>query len=194
MTSRFLALLCLLIAASAVHAQTDSRLQTKPHYQLYGGWTWLSNSFNGLPGNQHPLDGWEASIAFQDWHNFRFKVDTFRYGGTNLGAPQHALFILAGGQYTVPIRRERLFGEALFGTAGLPKNWGPNQTTGNTASVGTLVGGGLDTPLSRRFSWRAKIDYQYSYFSLVDSLNVPYRIPGLPTHFLHTSTGLVWNF
>ncbi len=99
-----IAILCL---ASFLHAQSE----VPARYQIYGGYTFLSNSFNGVPGSHQPLNGWDASIAFASWHGLRFKLDTFGYNGTNLGAPQHAFFILAGGQYTWRVRRESIFGE-----------------------------------------------------------------------------------
>lgn len=194
MVRRLFSLLALLFAVSALHAQSEAPSAPKPHYLLYGGYTWISNSWNGLPGDHHPLNGWDASLAFPDWHNLRFKIDTFRYSGTNLGAPQHGLFILGGGQYSVRVRRESIFVEGMFGTGGLNKNWGPNQTTGNTASAAALVGGGVDTAITRRLAFRVKADYQYSYFSLVNTLNIPYRVSGLPTNFAHISSGLVLNF
>jgi hypothetical protein len=33
------------------------------HYQIYGGYTWLSNSFNGFEGARQPLNGWDRQSA-----------------------------------------------------------------------------------------------------------------------------------
>jgi hypothetical protein len=85
--------------------------------------------------------------------------------------------------------------EGLMGTGGANKSWGTNNAIGQTASFASLVGGGLDTPLTRRFAFRVSGGYQYSYFALESPvLLVPYRIPGLPTDFGRISSGLVWQF
>jgi len=183
----FLLFLCL---PSIVSAQPEAPAR----YQIYGGYTRLSNSFNGIPGSEQPLNGWDAAVAFPAWHNLRFKIDTFGYHGTNLGAPQNAFFIMGGGQYSHRIGRESLFGEVLMGDGGLNKNWGPNGIAGETASFSVLLGGGLDTPITRHLAFRAAGHYQYSYFALSGALNLPYRIPGLPTNFGRFTTGFVWQF
>ena len=185
----FLVLLCL---CPILNGQSAAR----PGYQIYGGYTWLSNSFNGIPGSEHPLNGWDAAVGFPDWHNLRFKIDVYGYRGTNLNAPQNAFFIMGGGQYDVRIRRETLFGEVLMGDGGLPDNWGPNGIPSETASFAVLMGGGFDTPITRHLAFRTAGHYQYSYFSLKGPppIYLPYRIPGLPTNFGRFTTGLVWNF
>ena len=190
MSLRVFLFMVLLCVCSTLNAQSEA----PPRYQIYGGYTWLSNSFNGIPGSEHPLNGWDAAVGFPAWHNLRFKVDVYGYRGTNLGAPQNAFFILAGGQYDFRIRRETLFGEVLMGDGGLPKNWGPNGIAGETASFAVLVGGGLDTRIARHFALRVAGHYQYSYFALSGAYNLPYRIPGLPTNFGRFTTGPVWQF
>ncbi len=51
------ALLCLPLVALG---------QSRAHapYQIFGGLSMLSNSFNGLPGARSPLAGWDAAVAF----------------------------------------------------------------------------------------------------------------------------------
>jgi hypothetical protein len=190
MPSRFLLLIALLCLSSVLHAQSEAPAR----YQIYGGYTFLSNSFNGVPGSRQPLNGWDAALVCPAWHGLRFKVDVFAYRGTNLGAPQHPLFIMGGGQYNWRLRRESVFVEGLVGDGGLNKDWGADKTPGQTASLSTLVGGGLDTPLTRRIAFRVGGDFQYAYFALSGPRLVPYRIPGLPTYFGRVSSGLVWHF
>lgn len=163
-------------------------------YQISAGVTRLSNSFNGVPGSRHPLDGWDASAALPAWHGLRFKVAVSKFNGTNLGAPQHAMFIMGGGQYEHYFRREGIFGEALFGDGSLNRDWGPNGVAGNTASFSTLLGGGVDTPLGHHFAIRVQGDFQWANFALVEPkpYNAPYEIPGLPNYFARISTGLLW--
>lgn len=81
------------------------------------------------------------------------------------------------------------------GVGGANKNWPANNAIGQTASFAALLGGGLDTPLTRHITFRVSGGYQYSYFALDHPLSlVPYRIPGLPTNFGRISSGLVWQF
>ena len=179
-----------LISSAAVLAA-----QSAPPFQIYGGYTLLSNSFNGLPSSQNALNGWDASVALPAWHGLRVKIDVSHYSGTNLGTQQRALSIMGGGQYERTFHRERWFVEALFGDVGMNRYWGPNAHPGATASFTTLFGGGLDTPLNRHFAIRVQGDYRYENLALIQSTDwtLPYRVPGLPQNFASLSTGLVWT-
>jgi hypothetical protein len=191
MPSRLVALIALLCLSSALHAQTEAPAR----YQIYGGYAFLSNTLNGVPGSHQPLNGWDAAAAFAPWHGLRFKLDVSDYRGTNLGAPQHLLFILAGGQFSRRFGRESAFVEGLVGAGGANKTWPAEKAIGQTASFSSLVGGGLDTRLTRHIAYRVSGGYQYSYFVLEQPTTlVPYRIPGLPTNFARISSGLVWQF
>lgn len=192
MLTRSLCFILLLCMGCCLRAQTEPRMR----HEVYGGYTYLSNTFNGVPGARQPLNGWDASFAFPDWHNLRLKLETFSYRGTNLGAQQDGLFILAGGQYSKRWHRENFFGEAMLGTGGLNRYWGPNQATGATASFASLLGGGVDTPVSRHFAVRVNGGYLWEDFALIQSVNlaIPYSIPGLPNNFFRLSSGVVWRF
>jgi hypothetical protein len=191
MPTRLFSLIALLCLSSVLHAQSEAPAR----YQIYGGYAFLSNSLNGVPGSHHPLHGFDGSLAFPSWHGLRFKVDASAYRGTSLGAPQHPYFILGGGQYSKRLGRESVFVEGLGGVGGANKNWPANNAIGQTASFEALLGGGLDTPLTRHITFRVSGGYQYSYFALDHPLSlVPYRIPGLPTNFGRISSGLVWQF
>lgn len=163
-------------------------------YQFYGGYSYLSNSFNGVLGVRHALNGWDAGMVFPAWHGLGVKIDVAHYSGTNLGAKQQAISITAGGQYERSFHRERFFAEALFGDLGMNRYWGPNGQAGMTASFTTVMGGGIDTPLSRHLALRVQGDYRYSNLALIQSTSytLPYRVPGLPNHFASLSTGLLW--
>jgi hypothetical protein len=163
-------------------------------YEIFAGYSFLSNSFNGVAGSRQALNGEDASVALPAWRGLRVKIDVTRYSGTNLGANQQALSIMGGGQYERRFHRERWFVEALFGDVGMNRYWGPNAHPGMTASFTTLFGGGLDTPLNRHFAIRVQGDYRFSNLALIQSTSFtqPYRIPGLPQNFGSVSTGLVW--
>jgi hypothetical protein len=190
MGALYLGLAALLLVPLDLAAQSSASAP----FQIYGGITHLSNSFNGLPGARRGLNGWDAAAAFPSWHGLRFKAAVFAFSGTNLGAPQHAMFIMGGGQYEHYFRREGLFGEALFGDGGLNSNWGPDGSRGSSASFSTLLGGGLDTPIGRHFAIRVQGDFQFANFALEEPkpYNAPYKIPGLPNYFANLSTGLLW--
>ncbi len=187
--SLLLAMACLSIAARG-EAAAPAR------YQAFAGYSLLSNSLNGVAGSHQPLNGWDASFAFVPWHGLRFKVDTTGYRGTNLNAPQHLFFIMGGGEYSHRLGRESMFVEGLGGTGGANRYWGANQTPAQTASFAAFMGGGVDTPISKRFAWRVEGGYQYSYFQLIQSLATltPVYNTNLPTNFGRFSTGLVWSF
>ena len=54
-------------------------------YHIYGGMTYFSNSFNGLPNFRSHLLGWESAISFPAWRGLRFKVDVSGTTGENYG-------------------------------------------------------------------------------------------------------------
>jgi hypothetical protein len=167
------------------------------HHEIYAGYTLLSNSINGVPGSRQPLNGWDASIAFGYWHGLQFKAETFSYRGTNLGAPQNPMFIMGGAQFSHRLGHETVFVEGLAGDVGMNRSWGANQSPGETASFASLLGGGLDSSLSRHFALRANAGFVYENIALQGPLAtglVPYRIPGLPNFFTRLSTGIVWRF
>src|ERR1700694_2743168 len=87
-----------LLLAFCLPAALCAQSQELAHHEVYAGYTFLSNSFNGAPRSQQPLNGWDASIALGAWHGIRFKGETFGYSGENLGAPQRPLLILGGGK------------------------------------------------------------------------------------------------
>ena len=196
--STFLALLCFSILA---HAQVTSTVHDPggpEHFQLYGGYSYQSNTFNGVPGHQQSLNGWELSFAFPTmWHGrLRFKMDTTQYRANNYGAPQNAYYILGGFQYGHRLGHETLYAELMGGDMGINQNWGPNAHPGMTASFATVMGGGVDTPISRRFAIRTGADFVWENLALIQAVNatVPYRISGLPNFFGKVNAGVVWKF
>ncbi len=180
--------------AASLHAQTD----LSRRYQLYGGYSFLSNSINGVSGSHQPLNGYEVAFAIPPWHDLRFKLNAFQYLGTNLGAAEHPYFVMAGGQYGRNFGKEAAFVEAMAGEGNVNANWGANKTIGDTASFSAVLGGGVDTPLSPHFAFRVQGDLQYAYFkqnaSFLYPAPAPTYVSGLPNYFGRISTGLVWRF
>jgi hypothetical protein len=196
MTSRLSLLLAMLSMAVGLHAQTEAASQAHARFQLYGGYAFLNDSPNGLPGARQPMNGWNATIAVPPWRFIRFKVDVSSYRSTNQGAKDDAYYIMGGAQFTRRFGRESAFIEALAGDGGINRYWGPNASPGETASWVSVLGGGLDTPISRRFAFRVSGGYQWSNFQLIDNTRdiIPIHTPGLPNNFWRISSGLVWSF
>jgi hypothetical protein len=191
MPSRFLSLIALLCLSPILHAQQEA----PPLIQIYGGYSYISNSINGVTGSHHALNGWDASIAFKPWHNVRFKIDVPGYRGTNLGAQVDTYAIMGGAQYSHRVRRETLYVEGVAGDAGANKYWGPNGLLGQTVAFAAFVGGGLDTPICKHFAIRVDGGFQYFYFALdMNKTLIPYTVPGLPSNFGRVSSGLLWQF
>ncbi len=194
MSFRVLGWLALSLLATGLHAQTD--LSTR--YQLFGGYSFLSNSINGVSGSHQPLNGYEFAFAIPPWHDLRFKLNAFQYRGTNLGAAEQPYFIMAGGQYGRNFGREAAFVEAMAGEGNVNANWGANKTIGDTASFSAVLGGGVDTPLSPHFAFRVQGDFQYAYFKQNATFDLaigrPIYVAGLPNYFGRICTGLVWRF
>ena len=104
------------------------------------------------------------------------------------------------------IGRNLLFQEQALAAAEYGQNdvlrswdtsWVHTMQPGNvTVRPVTVLGGGLDTPISHRFAFRASGGFVYENIALQGPkpLIVPYRIPGLPNFFARISTGLVWRF
>ncbi|MGC2160801.1 MAG: hypothetical protein WA634_02725, partial [Silvibacterium sp.] len=195
-------ILCLMLLAAFCPPIVGAAQPESPApIQVYGGYSWLSNSFNGVPGSHHALSGWNAGIAFQQWHHLRFKFDYSMYRGTNLGDPQHAFFVMGGGQYEAMFHRERFFGEALVGEGGLNGQWFDantagfkNGNSGMIASLAEFLGGGADTPVGHHFAIRVEGGVQHSNFDPIQPSpsSQPYHLAGIPNYFGRLSAGIVW--
>ena len=80
----WLTLFVLLLSAPITFAQSSD----SSSYQISAGFSYLSNSVNGVPGARQPLAGWEASLASSAWRNLRFKID---YSGYESGRAPAAI-------------------------------------------------------------------------------------------------------
>lgn len=191
----------LLMALLSACAIGSAQSQPSPPIQIYGEYSWLSNSLNGVPGAHQSLNGFNAGVAFPRWHHLRFKLDYSMYRGVNLGDPQHPYFIQGGGQYEGSIGRERFYAEALVGEGGANGTWFSTHTAGyqngnpgSLASLGEFLGGGADTPMGSRIAFRIEGGVQHSNFVPVSPLpkGQPYHLDGIPNYFGRLSAGIVW--
>ena len=164
-------------------------------YQVYGGYTYLSNSFNGVPGATLGLNGWDVAGEFPQYHGVRFVLDMFGYRGTNQGAPQDATFITAGGQFSRRFGRERAFLEGLAGNGNINEYWAPGGKRGEVNAFSGVLGGGVDTPLTRHVAFRVAGGYQHTSFEPIGQTTLKgYQVPGLPHSFGRITSGIVWKF
>jgi hypothetical protein len=67
-------------------AAQSAQFSGPPPYEIFAGYSLLSNSFNGVPGSRKALNGEDASVALPSWHGLRAKIGITRYSATNLRA------------------------------------------------------------------------------------------------------------
>ncbi|MGA2650124.1 MAG: hypothetical protein ABSF28_06365 [Terracidiphilus sp.] len=191
MPSRLFYLAIIFSLCSAVYAESPAQ----ERYQVYGGYNYLSNSFNGVPGARQGLSGWDVAGEFPEYHGVRFVLDTFGYRGTNQGVPQHAMFIMAGAQFGRRFGREKAYLEGLAGNGNLNQDWAPGGVRGEVNAFSAVLGGGVDTPLTRHLAFRVAGGYQHTSFNAIGATTlIGYRIPGLPHSFARITSGLIWKF
>jgi len=172
----------------------SAQSRNAPPYEIYAGYAWQSNTFNGLPGYKQGMNGWQAGVGFPAWHGLRARVEFSQFTGNNLGANEKVFAITGGGQYEHAVGREKLFVDAMFGDVAMNRYWGPGGGPGETASFTTMLGGGGDTPVSHHLALRIEGDWRNENLALIKSVTstTPYRVPGLPQNFAVLSTSLVW--
>ncbi len=189
---KFLLLVSLLLSfgfSCALPAQTVA--PTDRRHELFGGYSFLSNSFNGHDSatSHQPLNGWDAAFTAGVSGRLGVKVDASGYYGTSLGSPQHPIFVMGGLQYSMPVGRGSVFMEGLVGFGHLNKNYWLADEGQATSSFTAVAGGGLDFPITPRVAWRIEGDLQHSNFTVLND-----EIHGLPNYFARILTGPVWRF
>ena len=178
--------------AEHLAAQAQSVDEANPgRKEFFAGYSFLSNSFNGHDSfaSRQPLNGWELSFAAAVSRRLSFKVAADGYYGTSLESPQRPIFILGGAGYSKHFGKEAGFVEGLAGMGLLNSDWWGGAVPGATRSFAGSVGGGLDTPLTKRLAFRVQAALLYANFTINDN-----QIRGLPNYFARISTGLVWRF
>jgi hypothetical protein len=147
-------------------AQSDSPSYSTPNLELYGGYSYVFNSYDSTSTHvvTGGMNGWDAS----------FKVPLI---GPLLGikgdvsgiyrndAPDfnpRVYFFLLGPQVGVHLGRSTLFAHGMVGSAHLNQEAIPNLASDNTLAI--AVGGGLDAGLSRHWAWRVTGDFYNTRF------------------------------
>jgi hypothetical protein len=176
----------------ALSAQTEPVAKLIGVKEIFGGYAYLSNSFNSHTGFRGPgLNGWDAAAAFPIARNLGVKVEGLGFYGNSLGYAQDAHFFLAGGQYTQRFSNESVF---VHGLAGIGHINTEALTLGGEGPSSNFAlaadgGGGLDTPISKRMAWRVEGALLYANFTPASN-----QIHSTPNYFARISTGIVWRF
>ena len=183
-------LLCLVPGPFAL-AQTKSPTAPAPRNQIFAGYGFFSNSFNGHSTGQSftPLNGWNAAFATPLTRSLAIKVDAAGYYGTSLGSPQHPLFFMAGPQLNRRWGKNTLFVDGLAGFGHINSSFWGGDAKPTTNSFTFAGDGGIDFPVSSRIAFRVQGGYQFADFNIPDN-----QIHNQPRNFARISTGLVWHF
>jgi hypothetical protein len=190
--------LCFTLPSALLAQKTSSEAASHNRYELFGGYSFLSNSFAHVIGETShvPLNGWDAGLAFRawhkldtnrPWHRLGVKTDFSGYYGTSMDLPQRPISLLVGPQYTWLLGKNSLFAEGQVGFVHLNNNWFHYSTTDN--SFAAFVGAGLDHPIAPRLAFRVEGGMLYTNFSFANDQGLYF-----PNYFARISTGLVWHF
>ena len=187
-----LLLILLLVSTASVFSQAASSTESRQGNQLFVGYSFFSNSFNGhASATSHtPLNGWEASFTHPLSGALRLKFDESGYYGTSLSSPQHPLFFLGGVEYVRPLGKASFFLEGLGGYGHLNSDWWGGEGPATTSSFTAVGGGGIDTRMSARLAFRVQADLQYANFTIPTND----QIHSLPNYFARISAGPVFRF
>jgi hypothetical protein len=169
-------------------------------YDLFGGYSFLSNSFAHRSGDTSlaPLNGWDAGVAFRAWHDLDpnrpwhrlgIKTDVSGYYGTSINSQQRPIFLLVGPQYTWPLGKNSLYVEGQVGFGHLNNNWNPFSTGASDNSFAAFMGAGFDHPIASRLAFRVEGGVLSTNFSFPNDESLDF-----PNYFARFSTGLVWHF
>jgi len=160
-------------------AQTKSKL---PAIDVFGGYSYLRFDAKTLGfSNDLNLNGANVSVALPDlYKGLGAALDISGHYTTEL----EEFNFLLGPQYTYEWKGMRLYGHGLFGKARARlRQPGTTNVEPSYLSNAFAFGGGLDFPLSGRFSVRViKADYL-----ITDDFNAP-------QHNVRLSTGVIYRF
>jgi hypothetical protein len=156
--------------------------QKLPALEAWGGYSHLRFEGTKLAfSDQLNLDGWNAGLSLP--HLYQGLGVAADISGHYTSEVEQYNFLL-GPQYSFDWKRVRLYGHGLFGKARTRLRQ-PGSTQLEPSFLGRAIafGGGVDVPLSLRFSLRAaEADYL-----LTSSF-------GSTQHNIRLSTGLIYRF
>jgi hypothetical protein len=181
-------LACTLLLALSVcgSAQTKKNNPGVPNIDLYGGYSYVFNSFYAV--NSGGMSGWDAAAKFPVWRSFfgiKGDVSGFNKKGA-LDVSTKNMFILVGPQVGMHISTSTVFLHGMLGSAHLTNDV---QGSDSHNSFALAVGAGLDAGMSRRLAWRVTGDFYNTHFQ--NSSNNIAEVKNSTGRF---STGPVFRF
>jgi hypothetical protein len=178
--------------AHEMSAQTDAHTKGGGAITIYGGYSYLSNSFNNhsTASEGSGMNGWTADATLPALRICDLKLEGLGFYNNNLGDPERAHFILAGPVVKHRVGKDILFAQGLVGYGRIDaKALSFGAEGANTNTFAADLGGGFDLPIAPRVAWRLEGGVLRSAFSAQDN-----QISGLPRWFGRFSTGVVMHF
>lgn len=177
MTRTLGAVISVLLLGSLAMGQADGRPSKR--FELFGGFSWISQDISLTNPNGTGPIGWNASITFPQPHSLGVVVDvsgfypSYSFGcGSSCSESAKIHSFLAGPQISASHGRVRPFARFLIGDTYM------NATYGNGGSLQTFTshnsftfgaGGGVDVNLNHRLAWRAQVDWLHNGFMTSDN-------------------------
>lgn len=130
-----------------------------------------------------------GDVHLNNWFGVTGKFTMNHAGNISaLGQDLTLTTFTVGPRFTYALNRMSLFGDVLLGGARGSGSYFPtsNGSSTSASSFAYSAGGGLDIPLTQRFSWRV-VDAEYLHTGLPNGVNNT-------QHQLQISTGLVFHF
>lgn len=185
-------LVAVLLCSACCQAQ-EGALKAANNITVYGGYSWLSNSFNNHSSysSGSGMNGWNADVGLPVFRHFDLKLEGLGFYNNNLGIATHAHFFLAGPTLCHRLGKNTLFVQGLGGLGhinGEAMALG-GDPAGRTNSFSADLGGGMDFHVAPRIAWRVEGGTLFSAFSSASD-----QIHGLPRWFGRVSTGIVARF
>lgn len=173
-------------------AQADTHSAPRNAAAIYGGYSYLSNSFNNHStfSSGFGMNGWDADVSLPVFKICDLKAEGLGFYDNNLGDAEHAVFLLVGPVLKHRLRKDTLFAQGLGGYGHI--NAAALSLGGEGANTNTFaadLGAGVDIPFAPRIAWRVQGGVLYSAFSAQSN-----QISGLPRWFGRLSTGIVMHF
>ncbi len=197
---RFMLVASLLVALVVVPTLLFAQSTDVPKYTLFGGYSYYHpggnvDTYNQEPFIAHPMaPGGNGNVPVTDlkkgWAG-QFTYNLNRWAGITADVNGHygdystAYSVAAGPQFRLRTQLVQPFAEALIGWQRISPKYYEDQ---NTATF--WVGGGLDYPVSPRFSIRLfQADYVNSYYNKLSPSGTNNNFNGL-----RLQAGLIYNF
>ena len=169
----------LLSLSSLSSAQMIGEQQAPTTWDLFGGVSWMRSTSNPDPTNGY---GWHTSVSERPYVSLPWVGGTIEASGayfnrslmvnqTNVTMSEAAYSFMAGPLVSLPYRRVQPFAHVLLGALvdKTAVGIGGASTSSSTTDFAYALGGGVDVPLSYRWSIRTQADWMRFHASDVNS-------------------------